>query len=154
MFIWIFEYINLLDGQSIGYHVTSRIHQRSIDVTFFEGNLLRTSGFSSQRVNILKALKCDDRSWWRMTQMHVGSILLIRWCGINYLNITLVDYDLSPEFICFDQLTHLPLDTMASFSQMTFSNAFSWMEIFVFQFRFHWSLFLRVQSATGQDKFR
>ena len=30
---------------------------------------------------------------------------------------------------------------MAAISLTTFSNAFSWMEIFVFQFRFHWSLF-------------
>ena len=31
-----------------------------------------------------------------------------------------------------DELTHLPLDKMAAISQMIFSDAFSWMENFVF----------------------
>ena len=42
-------------------------------------------------------------------------------------------------------LTHLPLHKMATISQSTFWNAFSWMKNFVFWFEFHWSLFLRVQ---------
>ena len=42
-------------------------------------------------------------------------------------------------------LTHLPLDKMAAISQTIFLNAFSWMNSFVFQVKFHWSLFLRVQ---------
>ena len=43
-----------------------------------------------------------------------------------------------------DMLTHLPLDKMAAVSQTIFSDAFSWMKIFVFGLKFHWNLFLRV----------
>ena len=35
-------------------------------------------------------------------------------------------------------------------SQTTFSNAFSWMKIFVFRFKFHSNLFLRVQLTISQ----
>ena len=38
----------------------------------------------------------------------------------------------------------LPVDKMATISQMTFSSAFSWMKSLVFWFKFHWSLFLRL----------
>ena len=51
-------------------------------------------------------------------------------------------------FLCFimDKLvTHCGRDKMDAISQTTFSNAFSWMKIFEFLFKFHWSLFLRVQ---------
>ena len=34
---------------------------------------------------------------------------------------------------------------MAAISRMIFSDAFSWMKTFIFWFKFHWSLFLRVQ---------
>ena len=52
--------------------------------------------------------------------------------------------------ILYRELTHLPLDKMAAFSQTTFSNAFSWMKSFTFWFEFHWNWFLRVQSALVQ----
>ena len=42
-------------------------------------------------------------------------------------------------------LTHWGWDKMAAISQTTLSNAFSWMKILEFRFRFHWSLFPRVQ---------
>ena len=47
-------------------------------------------------------------------------------------------------------LTHLPLNKMAAILQMIFSDAFSWMKSFAFWWRFHWSLFLRVQLAITQ----
>ena len=43
---------------------------------------------------------------------------------------------------------------MATISQTTFWNAFSWMKMFVFCFKFHWSLFLRVQLTIFQHWFR
>ena len=52
------------------------------------------------------------------------------------------------------ELTHLPLDKMATISQMTDSNAFSWIKTFVFWFEFHWRLFLRVQLTISQHWFR
>ena len=42
-------------------------------------------------------------------------------------------------------LTHLSLDKMTVISQTTFSDTFSWMNIFVFCSKFHWSLFLKFQ---------
>ena len=51
-------------------------------------------------------------------------------------------------------LTHLPLDKMAAILQTIFSDAFSWMKNFVFQIKFHWSLFLRVHFTVTQHWFR
>ena len=43
---------------------------------------------------------------------------------------------------------------MAAIFQTTFSNAFSWMKMFKFLLRFHWSLFPRVQLTIFQHWFR
>ena len=51
-------------------------------------------------------------------------------------------------------LTHLPLDKMAAILQTTFWNAFSWMKKFIFGFKFHWSLFLRVQLIVSELWYR
>ena len=53
-----------------------------------------------------------------------------------------------------DHLTHLPLDKMVAISQTIFSDAFSWKKSFVFWWKFHWSLFLRVQLTITQHWFR
>ena len=45
------------------------------------------------------------------------------------------------------QLTHWDWNKMAAIFQITFSNTFSRMKICKFQLRFHWSLFLSVQST-------
>ena len=47
-------------------------------------------------------------------------------------------------------LTHWGRDKMDAISQTTFSNAFSWMKIYQFRFRFHW----RIQLTTFQHWFR
>ena len=41
-------------------------------------------------------------------------------------------------------LTHWGRDKMAAVFQTVFSNRFSWMKIYEFRLKFHWSLFLRV----------
>ena len=51
-------------------------------------------------------------------------------------------------------LTHWGRDKMAAISQTTFSNPFSWMKIFEFRLKFHWSLFLRFQLTIFQHWFR
>ena len=51
-------------------------------------------------------------------------------------------------------LTHWGRDKIAAISQTTFSNAFSWMKMFEFRLKFHWSLFLRVQLIISQHWFR
>ena len=45
-------------------------------------------------------------------------------------------------------------DKMAAIFQTTFSNAFSWMKMYEFRLRFHWSLFPRVQLTIFQHLFR
>ena len=51
-------------------------------------------------------------------------------------------------------LTHSSHDKMAAISQMTFSNAFSWMKMCEFRLTFHWSLFLRVKLTKFHHWFR
>ena len=45
-------------------------------------------------------------------------------------------------------------DIMDAISQTIFSSAFSWMKMIQFQWKFHWSLFLRVQLTIFQHLFR
>ena len=51
-------------------------------------------------------------------------------------------------------LTHWGQDKMDAIFQTTFSNGFSWMKMYEFQLKFHWSLFLGVQLAISQYWFR
>ena len=51
-------------------------------------------------------------------------------------------------------LTHWGRDKLDTISQTTFSSAFSWMKMFEFKLKFHWSLFLRVQLTSFQHWFR
>ena len=51
-------------------------------------------------------------------------------------------------------LTYWGRDKMDAISQTTFSSAFSWMKMFEFRLKFHWSLFLRVQLTIIQHWFR
>ena len=51
-------------------------------------------------------------------------------------------------------LTHWGQDKMAAISQTAFSNAFSWMKMYEFRLKFHWSLFLRVELTIFQHWFR
>ena len=51
-------------------------------------------------------------------------------------------------------LTHWGRDEMAAISQMTVSNAFSWMKMYEFWLKFHWSVFLSDQLTIFQDWFQ
>ena len=51
-------------------------------------------------------------------------------------------------------LTHWGRDKMDAVSQTTVSNAFSWMKMYGFRLKFHWTLFSRVQLTTSQHWFR
>ena len=46
---------------------------------------------------------------------------------------------------CSHSINSSPLYKMAAISQTIISDAFSWMKIFVFWLKFHWSSFLRIQ---------
>ena len=79
----------------------------------------------------------------------------VKYC-INFIEFKFgsVSVYLSDEYFCSILLTHFPLHKMAAISQTTFSHAFSWIKSFVFWFKFHWSLFLRVQLTISQHWFR
>ena len=51
-------------------------------------------------------------------------------------------------------LTHWGRDKMAAILQTTFSNIFSWMKMYEFRLRFHWSLFLSFELTIFQHWFR
>ena len=51
-------------------------------------------------------------------------------------------------------LTHWGRDKMEAISQTAFWSAFSWMKMFAFRLKFHWSLFLKVQLKIFQHWFR
>ena len=86
-------------------------------------------------------------------------LYVYRKCTLCVCLLTVEDYDIYIQcwttMAAHDRwyLTHLPWDKMATISQTTFSNAFSWMKSFVFQVNFHWNLFLRVQLTISQHWF-
>ena len=53
-----------------------------------------------------------------------------------------------------NELTHWGRDKTAANFLTTFSNAFSWMKIYKFRFRFYWSLFPSVQLTIFHHWFR
>ena len=68
---------------------------------------------------------------------------------IPYLYQCHVVYISCSDLMCFN-ITHWGRDKMAAISLTTFSIAFSWMKMFEFRLRFHWSLFPRVQLTILQ----
>ena len=51
-------------------------------------------------------------------------------------------------------LTHWGRDKMDAIFQTTFSNGYSWMKMYEFRIKFHWSLFLRFPLTISQHWFR
>ena len=60
---------------------------------------------------------------------------VIKFCHLTYCG----------PVISYGDLTHWGRDKMDAISQTTFLYAFSWMKMFEYRLKFHWSLFLRVQ---------
>ena len=62
----------------------------------------------------------------------------------------------APDNKCSDTfaLTHWGRDKIDAILQTTFSNAISWMKMFEFQLKFHWSLFSTVKLTIFQHWFR
>ena len=95
---------------------------------------------------------CQCSQWWKFRQnddifSYAENVSMLRY---HHVVRRLTASGTSQSGI----LTHLPLDKMASISQTTFSNAFSWMINLILRFKFHWSLFLRVQLIITQHWFR
>ena len=54
----------------------------------------------------------------------------------------------------YNELTHWGRDEMAAIFQTPFANGFSWMKLYEFRLKFHWSLFLGVELTIFQHWFR
>ena len=86
-------------------------------------------------------------------------IIAMKWCEFSHhcarrypstwqrheINRHSADY----KFKIFSD-SHWGRDKIATISQTTFSNAFSWMEMYDFRLRFHWNLFLRFELTIIQ----
>ena len=110
--------------------------------------------FFDLRLN--KRLNKQSWGWWFETL----SLPLWRHCNgwSRFLITSRLPHDVIPYYIrdpknltALQIITHWGRDKIAAIFQMTFSNAFSWMKTNEFRLRFHWSLFVRVQQATGLD---
>ena len=112
------------------------------------GKLLATSQWMLQTVNSsspgpwfnikmssyqYRKFHCGDKTVVRSSYLHNGIFYIGKMASLYWFS---------------------PLDKMAVISQTIFSDAFSWMKIFVFWLKFHWSLFLRVQLPINQQWFR
>ena len=73
-----------------------------------------------------------------------GDIFLVGLCAIPS----------GSSFTNRNYLTHWGRDKIDAISQTACSSAFSWMKMFEFHLRFHWSLFLRVQLTIFHHWFR
>ena len=68
-------------------------------------------------------------------------------CLCQTISWTNVDFTVRP-------LTHWGRDKLATVFQTTFSNTLSWMKMYEFRLRFHWSLFVKVQPTIFHRWFR
>ena len=88
------------------------------------------------------------RIWWELEKSAWSTVLW--WhhkteCGSRHWCHESWDYR---------TLTHWGRDKIDAIMQTTLSSAFSWMKMHEFRLRFHWNLFLRVQSTIFQHWFR
>ena len=85
-------------------------------------------------------------------------VWLIKWafvlaCSINAMLLS-VTYLLNTICIIVLLFNSSIPGKMAAISQTKFSDAFLWMNIFIFWFEFHWKFALRVQLTISQHWFR
>ena len=104
------------------------------------------------RPRILLAL-CEWIHWWPAVSPHKGPVMRIElWWFPCWFEEA---FEWTPEWsVKWEALTHWGQDKMAANFLTTFSNTFSWMKIYEFRLRFHWSLFPRVQLTIFQHWFR
>ena len=91
-----------------------------------------------------------------MINCELQSSLSLKWLNSEYWGKAMIalkvdSYRVTNIRGLFNTLTPKQMDAI---SQTTFSNAFSWMKMFEFRLKFHWSLFLRFQLTIFQHWFR
>ena len=130
------------------------------------GWLEQTEFFSSE-YRTCNLWKC----FWKYRLRKAAMLSRVRWVKSQYVtpsgSVTGIFRDYEVNIVAVDimkscgnrssttmVLTHWSRDKMDAISQTTFSNAFSWMKMFEYRSKFHWSLFLRVQLTISQHWFR
>ena len=103
-------------------------------------------------------LKCHWSLFLRF-QLTIFRHWLRYWLGTvqvtsHYLNQWWLVYWCIYASLSLNELTSPSLDNMTTIQQTTLSKAFSWMKSFLFWFKFHWNLSLRIQLKISQDWFR
>ena len=85
-----------------------------------------------------------------------SSPMLTQWNHQELISILFNVHALNINYknIVENYLTHWGRDKMDAISQTTISNRFSWVKIYEFRLKFHWSLFVRIQLTIFQHWFR
>ena len=104
---------------------------------------------------------------WVVTYIYVINIYVVKIYAAEVVHSTKEFVSspvmFSPTSIIHDEhmAAHCPIrrchwgrDKMPAIFQTTFSNTFSWMKMYEFWLKFHWSLFLRVKLTIIQHWFR
>ena len=82
------------------------------------------------------------------------SLIVLKDWRTTLVTEVLTQFSCNIPFPVPEGLTHWVRDKMAAIIQTAFSYEFSWMKMYKFQLRFHWSVFPRVQqqySTIGSD---
>ena len=124
--------------------------------TNFSGIFIEIRIFSFKKMG-LKVSSAKWRSFCRDLNVLTPYVLVV-WRENRYVCLTL-KYRWSLRFhlhlmiisIQLVWLTHWSWDNMAAILQTKFLNALSWMKLYEFRIRFHWSVFLRSQSTIFQQ---
>ena len=98
--------------------------------------------------NAFESVVCEKAAFLSRPQC-VKPILRKPWYDMSF-----VKSEINTFFWGFYSLTHWGRDKMDAVSQTTGSNAFSWMKMYWFWLKFHWTLFPRVQLTIFQHWFR
>ena len=81
-------------------------------------------------------------------------LMIIHHCLDNDHSFIRDAFHASTSWFNWAPLTHWGRDKMDAISQTTFSCAFSWMKMYEFRLKFHWSLFPGVQLIKSHHWFR
>ena len=126
------------------WHIIARKYHRSLSFIV----ITLTLGLLRSRISIKK------HPYLKFCNVHKQMFIILSRAAHFVIVRTLYPFQgfnvPSPAFL----LTHWGRGKIDAISQTTFSSAFSWMKIFAFRLKFHWSLFLRVQLSIFQHWFR
>ena len=105
----------------------------------------------------------SDTFTWNQCKINVDPRVFAIWNSVYNMEIidiehrsdfVLPDFDLTEKLSSTFYIVHWGWDIMATIYQTTYSITITWMKMFEFWLKFHWSLFLRVQLRIFQHWLR